>query len=341
MSVTSAEDHRRTPDDPGEVALEGLWSRLSRPFDPIRTVGALTGLPTPAAAEMVGTALATSPEADRLLAEFSRTVRSLATSMGTQAERCIGELRGTVLWSETLSARASSFGDPDLFVCATPSRAYDIDENRVLVAALLAVRDGAADAIEQVGHRHRLQDPMTRTAVRNGNEAARLAGHPSLKGVRRGKPNPREIKRTRSGKKRHVYQPALDVLARAGDPVSVDEVLALCDRRTRAQHEVLMRVVHNLESTGAELPPFRVEDGRLYAGPVQYLHPQRARESGGTAGVVIGQLLLDVPDRSASADSALAAQRLAERAGGLPTALVRSPAEVDEAVTRAIAMARS
>ncbi len=33
-----------------------------------------------------------------------------------------------------MSARASSFGDEGLFVCATPSRAYDVDENQVLVA---------------------------------------------------------------------------------------------------------------------------------------------------------------------------------------------------------------
>ena len=41
-----------------------------------------------------------------------------------------------MLWSETASARASSFGDGGLFVCTTPSQAYDTDENRVLVPAL-------------------------------------------------------------------------------------------------------------------------------------------------------------------------------------------------------------
>ena len=66
--------------------------------------------------------------ADHLEPRFDET--------GIEPQRCIGELRGPVLWSETMSARASSFGDRDLFICATPSRAYDIDENRILVAAL-------------------------------------------------------------------------------------------------------------------------------------------------------------------------------------------------------------
>ena len=41
----------------------------------------------------------------------------LATAITDAHERCRGELRGPVLWSETLSARASTFGDENLYVC--------------------------------------------------------------------------------------------------------------------------------------------------------------------------------------------------------------------------------
>lgn len=339
--ATSSDDYPLQPGDDGYDALADLWSRLSRPFSVVSTVSVLTGLSRPAVGELVGTVIATSPEAERLLEEFPRTVRSLATSMGTQAERCIGALRGPVLWSETLAARASSFGDPDLYICATPSRAYDIDENRVLVAALLAVRDAGHDALEHIGGRQRYQDPLIRTAIRNSHDAARFAEHPSLTRVARGKPSPRAIKRTRSGKKKASYEPALQMLERAADPLSIEQVRAVCDRRTRAQHLLLMRLVHRLEARGGHLPPFRAELASLYAGPVQFHHPRRAAERGGLAGIVVGQLLVDVPDRLGSDDRSAAEAALARRAGSLASMVVMGDDDVEAAVARAVELAIS
>jgi hypothetical protein len=338
---SEAGDYPLVPGDDGYDALADLWSRLSRPFNVISTVSVLTGLSRPAVGELVGSVIATSPEAERLLDVFPRTIRSLATSMGTQAERCIGALRGPVLWSETLAARASSFGDPDLYICATPSRAYDIDENRVLVAALLAVRDAAQDAVEHAGGRQRYQDRAVQAAIRNGNDAARFAEHPSLARVSRQKPSPRALKRTRSGKKKTSYEPAVQMLERAADPLSLDQVRDVCDRRTRAQHLLLMRLVHRLEVLGGRLPAFRAEQSSLYAGPVQYHHPRRANERGGLAGIVVGQLLIDVPDRLGDQDRASAAAALAARAGGRASLVVVDDDDVELAVGRAVELAVS
>lgn len=327
-------------DDEGDAeVLAELWDRLARPFEVIGTISALTGLSRPAVGELVGTAVATSEEAEQLLATFPSTVRSLATSMSTQAERCIGELRGPVLWSETLSARASSFGDPDLYICATPSRAYDVDENRVLVAALMAVRDAARSAVEHLGDAGRYQDPAVRTAIRNGNEAGRFAEHPSLSDVTRGRPTRRAVRRARSGKRRASYRPAVAVLERVAEPVGPDDLLALCDRRTRAQHRALVHVLRNLEALGGALPELRAESGSLYAGPVQYHHPGRAAERAGLSGIVVGQLLVDVPDRLAEPVPGLAEDALAARAGGREHVVVRSAADVHGAVGRAVALA--
>ncbi len=182
-------------------------------------------------------------------------VRSLATSLQTQTERCLGSLRGPVLWSETMSARASSFGDEGLFVCKTPSRAYDIDENRVLVAALMMIRDAARGA--EHNNERALDDPLLRAARRNGNEANRFAQHPSLARVTRERPNARAIKRTRSGKHRRSYQPALDMLERYANPLDAQDVWALCDERTRAQHQALVGLMQRLERHGLD-PPARL-----------------------------------------------------------------------------------
>ena len=328
------------PGDEGYDALADLWSRLARPCSMLATVSALTGLSRPATGELLGSVVATSPEAERLLDELPRTIRSLATAIDAQAERCIGELRGPVLWSETLSARASSFGDPDLYICATPSRAYDIDQNRVLVAALLAVRDAARDAVEHTGGHQRYQEAEVRAAIRNGNDAARFVEHPSLARVKRSKPTPRALKRTRTGKKRTAYEPALAVLDRVAEPLTLDQLRGVCDRRTRAQHALLLGVVHRLErDPGNRLPPFRVESGALWAGPVQYRHPRGAGEASGVAGVVVGDVLVDVPARLGAPDRRRDEAALARRWTAGPVVVATDDADVDRAVALAVARA--
>ena len=98
----------------------------------------------------------------------------------TEPERCYGELRGPVLWSETMSARSASAGDPGLFVCATTTKAYDTDENRVLKAALDAIRRAGVDAVHGSDTWH---DDVARRARHNGNRASHLLEHRTLSGV--------------------------------------------------------------------------------------------------------------------------------------------------------------
>jgi hypothetical protein len=321
--------------------FDELWSRLARPFDVVSTIAALVGLSPAVVAQLVGTVIATSAEAELLLDEFPDTVRALATSIHTNAERCIGSLRGPVLWSETMSARASSFGDEALFVCSAPSRAYDIDENQVLVAALVHVREAGKLASEAAGDRGH-DDPLVRAARRNGGDAGRYAEHPSLQRVSRIRPKPRAIKRTRSGKHRKSYQPALAMLERVANPLGRDDVRRWCDRRTLAQHHVLVGLVQRLEESGGRrLPDFRAERGALYSGPVQYYHPRQLGDPQSFSGIVVGQLLVDVPIRLHDPDRERAEAELVARSGGRETMLVMEEGDLDQAVERAIALARS
>jgi hypothetical protein len=170
-----------------------------------------------------------------------------------------------------MSARASSFGDEGLFVCKTPSRAYDIDENRVLVAALDTIRE-AAHATEHANERG-LEDPLVRAARRSGNEASRFIDHPSLASVTRERPKPRAIKRTRSGKHRKSYQPALDMLERASNPLDVDSS-AGCAMSAPGPSTPCSSAWSSGSSCGAA-PACRRSGSsgvRLFSGPVQYYH---------------------------------------------------------------------
>jgi hypothetical protein len=315
-----------------EEVFARLHARLARPFEVVGTLSALVGEPPAAVTQGVGLAMATSQEAQELVAGMHATVRSLATSLQSHNERCIGELRGPVLWSETMSARASSFGDRDLFICATPSRAYDIDENRVLVAALRIVRDAGRDATDRATGP--LEDPVLRLARKVGATAGRWLDHPSLAPISRVRPNPRAMRRTRAGKHRKTYQPALDVLERAAEPIGAEEASRWARPVVRARHRILIGLVDRLEHDGRrQVPAFRAEHSALLAGPLVF-HAGRV-DGAGMAGVLLGPLLIDAPD-DPSMDRAQAEAALAARAGDRPSLVVMEDADLDRALLRAV-----
>jgi hypothetical protein len=107
------------------------------------------------------------------------------------------------------------------------------------------------------------------------------------------------------------------------------------------QHEVLMKVCHRLERHGNRLPEFRVERGALYSGPVQYYHSRRLGDREKMSGIVIGNLLVDVPDRISDPSRTRAEALLTARAGGRKVAVVMNDDDIDAAVATAIELARS
>lgn len=341
MSVITADplDEAEAALPPDAPALDRIWDRLGRPFNTPETVEAILGLPMKVVRQYVGTLIATSPEAVELLDNMPKTIRSLATSMESHAQRLRGELRGPVLWSETMSARASSNGAEDVFVCATPARAYDITENQVLVSALNGVWEASRDA--QLISEDTYDDATLRQARSLGERAKTYLNHPSLRSVTVERPSGRALKRTRAGKSRKSYEPALIMLNRLDDPVQPDDVRSLIDQRTRAQHEVLIELVDRLEQGGSQLPEFRAENGVLYAGPIQYRHPRKRAHTVRLSGILLGTLLIDVPDRLREVNRQRAEDDLAARAQGRSSFLVMDRNDIDRAFAMAVDLARA
>ncbi len=293
--------------------------------------------------------ICSSPEATELLASMGALSRSLTTSINSQAVRSRGEVRGPVLWSETISARASSFGDEDLFVCSAPQRDYDTPANRALVQALRVLGKSAA-ALDRapVGWR---EDQRVKAAHAAARAAHHWVEHPSLAGVSRDRVDARDIKRVRGGKAAARYAPALALLDMAAEPLGPAELVGLCDRRTRLQHWVLLAVTQELEARGLALPPFRVEGGGILAGPITYVHPSRRMGDHQLHGILVGQVLVDVADpgrtqfdgghRSAEdPDDYEAHRELAARANGRSVSVIRSYRDVQLAVDLAVRSAR-
>lgn len=215
--------------------------------------------------------MAGSPQAERLLDEFPRTVRGLATSMQIQNERCKGELRGPVLWSETMSARASSFGDPDLYVCMTPSHAYDIDENQVLMAALMAVRNAAKDATENTPVKLQ-DDPLL--PGRQAQRRRRLRASSSTRRCRRcpaRSPGPGPSSAPGRARRSRCTSQRWRCWSERRTRCRLRSMHTWCDLRTRRQHAVLMGSGHPPRATHREPPPRvpgRTGRALLRPGPV-------------------------------------------------------------------------
>jgi hypothetical protein len=335
VPAESSPNGRGAPDS----ASAELWRRLARPFRVAETVDALFGFPHEMVVELEAIVLCTSPEARGLLAQMPVLVRSLTTSVSRAAIRSRGEIRGPVLWSETISARAATYGDDDLFVCTTPQRDYDTAQNRVLVNALSRMAE-AGKAIEHL-HQSRYDDGMLHAARAYARRARLFLDHPALASVSRDRVAPRMLKRVRGAKSAERYHPAMRLLERAGETLGVGELLPFCDRRTQLQHAMLLAIIHELERRHMRMPALRVESGALLAGPLTYIHPRRYGSGDRLHGILVGDVLIDVPEHVHDPRRDEEQVALEARSHGRPALVVIDPFEAPQAVDLAVRDARA
>jgi hypothetical protein len=312
---------------------------MARPLILESTVAAFLGLSPEAAAQLAGVTLSANQTATALIEAMPALTRRLSTSVDKAAVRVRGEVRGPVAWSQTISARASSAGDPDLFICFLPQRDYDTPENRVLVRGLLALAE-AERAVTRVGS-DSYDDKILRHARVISRQAARYLEHPALATVSRGRIPAKTLQKARNGKKRHDYAPALAMYELAMEPLTVADLAPFCDRRTRNQHALFAEVLDELERRGLPIPSIRTERGALLAGPVTYVHPRRLGARDRVHGILVGNVLLDVPEGATVRNRSRAEARLAARSQGRTAVLITDLADVPRAVDRAVLSARS
>lgn len=283
----------RGPTGSAHGSLERIWSRIRRPVDVPLAVEALIGIPSRTARQLVSATVAGSPEASALLAAMPHLIRGLSISTISVPERSVGEVRGPILWSETLAARSAAAGDTGVFVCATPSRAYDTPENRILAAALTLVERGGRD-VDRLHRRGRDEPPLFAVARHNGDLALRYLDHRALIGVRRDRVDRRALARLGHDTRRRAYRPVVDMLRLAAEPLDVPTLRVFCDPETTAEHDLLVGVVDQLERRGIRIPPFLVADHALLAGPVRYCHAAHP-STDVPPGVSVGSMRLATP----------------------------------------------
>jgi hypothetical protein len=310
-------------------ATAELWERLVRPFNSAGALEALTGITPASAHHLVDLAFATSREVDALLDRMHETLRSLAIATASTPTRSVGEIRGPILWSETIAARSASPGAHDVYICVSPVKAYDTDENRVLVNALARIRDAARAADPTVHHDD--AEEVLRRARHNGTRAIRALEHRTLASVTKGKTSGRSMQKARSGSKARSYRTAVAVLDRCAAPLSIDDVRARCDDHTVRQHRLVLDLLDRMGTHGhPDAQQLRVHDGTLRAGPLRYLHHHRA-DADGVFGVLLGDLLLDAADPTEGHDAVQAEIELVQRAHGHPALVVQHANDIERA----------
>ena len=321
---TGAARPAATPSGSAEASLDRIWQRIRRPFDPHGAIEALAGVPQRTARQVIGAAIAASDEATRLLAAMPQLVRNLSISTVTVPERCIGEIRGPILWSETLAARAASAGDTGVFVCSTVSRGHDTPENQLLVAALEAIVRGGADVDRFHGGLGKDEPSMLADARRHTDVAQRFLDHRTLIDVRSSRGSRRTRQRLSRDPRRRTYRPVAAMLDRAAEPLDVATIRLFCDESTTARHDLFVAALGVLESRGVRIPPLLVADRAVVGGPVRFHHPALAtRDDTSRFGLFVGQTRLDVPS-GLSAD------------GGEDVVTVRGRGDLTAAIDRAI-----
>ncbi len=205
--------------------------------------------------------------------------RSLSIQTVGRSERTSGELRGPILWSETIAARSASAGNPHAFVYTRADRAYDTSENRILVGALRALVQ-AGRTVDTGALRERDTD-LARLINTRSMLAHRWLEHRPFSGVAL-RIAPRDRQRTRAGNKHRHYQVAIDLLDRHAVPLAPEDLALVVDPSTQVQLAALSTLVETALARGVDVPPLLVHQGAVEGGPIMFIHrrSRRARAEG-------------------------------------------------------------
>lgn len=229
---------------PAPSATAELWEHRDRRIPAVVAARALTGKPLRLVEDAARISFALSPEYTDLLEGMSQRVRSLPSVLAGEPERMVHSVRGPVLWSETMTARANSFGGEDVYVCRTVRRDHDSAPNRLLVwmldravtAARLLRRTDNRSGIEKLvdaGTLRRVEE--VGAASRSWRSTPRLAVLPA------GLPNRFESTRMRHTRRDDAgTEVLLAAQRRAMQPFSGRDVAALTDPGAALQHRALL-----------------------------------------------------------------------------------------------------
>ena len=253
-------------------ATAELWELKDRLVPAVAGAVALTGLPMLTMRDAARVSLAASPEVAALLERLPDRIRTLPMTLEDTLERCVHSVRGPVVWSETITARANALGNEDVFVCTTARRSFQHPANRALVAVLAEVAaaskalSGPVGALLEPADRRRLDDIAV--SARQWRHHRRLADLSPIT-LRL-----RDISRLRKGRHRDTVQVILDAYHRMHDPFVAEDLEGLSDSSTRSMHEFVLECLRAAGNWLPSPPTLLLDGGALRCGPIAFRHPR-------------------------------------------------------------------
>ena len=272
-----------------------LWRRRTRISPAIGSAAALLGIDSLTLADATAISLAASAEAASLLDGMELRLRMLNTTVATSSERCIYSVRGPIMWSETITARANALGNDDVFVCMTTSRSFNTVENQILVFVLEAIAR-AGRALK--GPTGELVDPAEVERIAAvAAEADRWRHAPRLADVKVRRLNSRSLARMRGGHRMARMAPVLAVRSRVNEPFVADDLDGLADEATRAYHAFVLRVLDAVSRAAGRSGRLTLSDGSLWSGHLSFRHPAGAAAGAEVPGLALrGRAVLPPED---------------------------------------------
>lgn len=250
-----------------------LWTRRAPSAGSAAHAIALFGTDRSRVGDAGCVAAAASPAAQALLDEMGIRVATLQSTLVTTPQRCVGSVRGPILWAATVSARSSAAGSHEVVVCATTRRSFDTPENRLLVAVLDRLAR-ARQVIESSGAGLDIERAEEARILEVARRAQVWRRHPRLADLRGTRPTARELAGLRAGRHRQRVEALLALHRRSSCPAPDADPLGLVDAWTARYHGFVLHVLDVLAPT-VELPEVLSAHGsELHCGPVTWRHPR-------------------------------------------------------------------
>lgn len=317
------------PTDP----LVQMWNLLGARRYPAPYLKALFGT-TPRHVDDVSRRLiALHDRTDVLLERTPDLLRTLPAGTASSTERCVGDVRGPIDWSETITAWSSGLGVDDVFVCRSSVRDYDLAENRVL--AWLLRRVVVAGHHLEENPPDWATDAEVETIRTRARQAARHSQHPFLRDLRNRRPSAAEIRHAKSSRHAVQFRDVFPLIPLAIRPLVDAEIHRFADPLSLARLDALTLLMAAVAERDVHVPAPRLSGGAVVVGPIRYTHSTDVSEEGG--GIDFAGVLIEGASRHDAALDAQIAHQLAARAQGREFVSVRSIEDARHAVDKVLA----
>lgn len=249
------------------------WNLLHSQSDRLHGAHCLIGIPKETLQAHADYLMISSKSTVQALESMDAMIRTLNTALENGVELSMMSVHGPILWSETMTARAHSFGNEDVYMCRVTTRTFNTAENRFILAILKSLvnihsRLQSSDLWGDLDESE--QEHLTDLA----QQARSWSQHSRLSQLSRKPLRTRELTTIRHSPRHLLFEPFLELHDRRRTLFTLHELSDFIDPVTR---EYLEHVVDVTNAVGAltRLPArWSVTANGLERGELSFRHPR-------------------------------------------------------------------